>query len=93
MTPDEILDAVARGWFPEDIEAAPSKYHLEGDNDGLSAFRENVRNGEVLPVVNTKPKPRNFNTSKVRHGAQVFHHEGDGNDAMRHAFAVATAAE
>jgi hypothetical protein len=29
-TPEEILDAVLRGWLPEQIEVVSSKYALEG---------------------------------------------------------------
>ena len=29
-TPEEILEAVRRGWLPEQIEAVSSKYALEG---------------------------------------------------------------
>ena len=30
-TPEVILDAVRRGWLPDDIEATRSKYALEGN--------------------------------------------------------------
>ena len=87
VTSAEIIDAVARGWLPADIEAAESKYYLESENNGLAIFRAQIRNAEVLPIKRKPPRPSNWNTAKVRHAEQV----GSPNPAMAEAFAKAAA--
>lgn len=48
-TPAVILEAVRRGWLPGDIEAARSKYALEGNPPPLEG---------VEPWMDRKPKIR-----------------------------------
>lgn len=71
VTPREILDTVARGWLPPDIKLAKTKYHLEGENNGLAVFRAQIRNAPIRPIKRKPPKPSNWDIGTVRHGEQV----------------------
>ncbi len=61
-SPEEILEAVRRGWLPEDIEGVSSKYALEGSPPPLEDVFEWV---DILVAKQCKAKARAKDTAMV----------------------------
>ena len=83
VMPKEISAATLRGWLPEDILAATSKYQLEGAPLCLEIREaiEKIKNAPILPVIDTR--------SRWASGRESWRQDKAKNTAMSEAFRMA----